>query len=82
MNRKDRIYHDRAEMARKALVQAGYLTEDQELDEAIISDATSNFLADLFHLLARFGTINANYCYNIQQEALRHYIEIDRGKMS
>ena len=50
MDRRERINRDRAAMAKKALVEAGYLRADEDDKAADYSGIASGFLADLMHL--------------------------------
>jgi hypothetical protein len=52
MKRRERVNRDRGEMARKALVKAGYLTGEEtegEITAALIEEIAAGFIADVYH---------------------------------
>lgn len=54
MDRKQRVYRNRANMAHEALIEAGYLTGDEspeELTRDLLGELAANFVADVLHLI-------------------------------
>lgn len=58
MERKERLSRDRGEMARRALIAAGYLTgreTKEDLGKEQFYELAASFLADVFHLARIHG---------------------------